>query len=494
MRTRASISALLAGVFVAGAPALAQEIGDDREVEVEEALQVEEALEVEAEAGGTPRPMVAWGGDDAPPEAAAAPGTPYADDDPDRRARPDYDGRGDPPRDPADPWLWIPRVLLSPLYLVSEFVLRRPIEWIVTEAERAGVFDLLFAEGDVGLFPTLVLDFGLSPSVGFYLFWNDAFVEHNQIRLRAATWGVDWIRGDVRDRLRLDDGRIELTIEGTALRRPDYVFHGVGARVLQSARSRFRQTRGEADVTAQYRWWRRSVIRAEAGFRFARFSNSRAGEIGIQDAVAQGLYALPDGFNTGYHAFRWQVEASVDTRRPRPAPGSGLRVDGRVEQGTSLQEGVGSWIRGDGRAGLFLDTGAQHILEVFGQASLVEPLTDDPVPFTELVELGDDPVPFGGFIQGQLRGRSAAALSLRYTYPVWVWLDATAFISVGNVFGERWQDFDVDLLRYTFGFGFQTVGNRDNVLTAFIAFGSEPFANGGDITSIRLTAGTQHGF
>jgi hypothetical protein len=43
------------------------------------------------------------------------------------REVPDYDGRGNEDAHP-DSWaLWIPRVVLSPLYVISEYVLRRPI-------------------------------------------------------------------------------------------------------------------------------------------------------------------------------------------------------------------------------------------------------------------------------------------------------------------------------------------------------------------------------
>ncbi|HEY0483937.1 MAG TPA: hypothetical protein VGD37_40735, partial [Kofleriaceae bacterium] len=55
--------------------------------------------------------------------------------DPPRHA-PDYDGRGNTDTD-ADSWaLWIPRVALSPLYFVNEYVVRRPLGALVTVAER----------------------------------------------------------------------------------------------------------------------------------------------------------------------------------------------------------------------------------------------------------------------------------------------------------------------------------------------------------------------
>ena len=44
-----------------------------------------------------------------------------------KRPVPDYDGRGNPDSD-GDSWeLWIPRVMLSPVYVAHEYLIRRPI-------------------------------------------------------------------------------------------------------------------------------------------------------------------------------------------------------------------------------------------------------------------------------------------------------------------------------------------------------------------------------
>ncbi|MCZ7684586.1 MAG: hypothetical protein M5U28_39775 [Sandaracinaceae bacterium] len=45
------------------------------------------------------------------------------------RPLPDYDGLPEPGDDAGDVGLWTLRVLTSPLYLVTELVLRRPIVW-----------------------------------------------------------------------------------------------------------------------------------------------------------------------------------------------------------------------------------------------------------------------------------------------------------------------------------------------------------------------------
>jgi hypothetical protein len=55
-----------------------------------------------------------------------------------KRPVPDYDGRADEPATTGDVLLWFPRVVLFPLYLVSEFVIRRPIGALATVVEASG--------------------------------------------------------------------------------------------------------------------------------------------------------------------------------------------------------------------------------------------------------------------------------------------------------------------------------------------------------------------
>jgi hypothetical protein len=54
-----------------------------------------------------------------------------------KRTMPDYDGRGPRPTTAGEVALWGPRVLLSPLYFVSEWLIRRPLGAAITAAERA---------------------------------------------------------------------------------------------------------------------------------------------------------------------------------------------------------------------------------------------------------------------------------------------------------------------------------------------------------------------
>src|SRR4051812_45126703 len=52
------------------------------------------------------------------------------------RPTPDYDGRGPKPTTAGDVALWVPRLVLSPLYLTSEYLVRRPLGVLITTAEQ----------------------------------------------------------------------------------------------------------------------------------------------------------------------------------------------------------------------------------------------------------------------------------------------------------------------------------------------------------------------
>ncbi|HEY8432370.1 MAG TPA: hypothetical protein VIL20_28550, partial [Sandaracinaceae bacterium] len=67
---------------------------------------------------------------------------------------------------------------------------------------------------------------------------------------------------------------------------------------------------------------------------------------------------------------------------------------------------------------------------------------------------------------------------------IWPWMDAELFVETGNVFGAHFEDFAFDRLRLSFGTAIVTRDPDD--LTVLLAFGTEPFARGTDVTSVRF--------
>ncbi len=419
-----------------------------------------------------------------------------------RRALPDYDGRDEPGPSAEEVLLWIPRILFFPVHLVFEYVLRQPIGWLLTTAERenwtALVIDFFtWSERKAGLVPTAFFDFGFQPSVGLYLWWNDLGAPGNQLRAQVAFGGVDWLRATLSDRVRTSR-ETELAFTADAWRRPDYVFQGLGWSSRDSERSRYLHSYVEGRADFRVRPWRASELLFSAGVRWNDFEPGgyafASNDQSLGDAVMQGLYDLPPGFD-GYTAYYQRLELTIDTREDRPAPGHGLRVEAFAHQGFDLEQIIARrWLRYGGALGAFVDVGNNRVLALFGNVELADPLGEAEVPFTEQAQLGGGPLVMSGFLRGSLIGRSAAALTLEYRYPIWVFLDGSLHVSVGNVFGEHFGDFDFERLRTSFGLGFRSIGDRDQSFNVLVALGSAPFALGGDIESIRLVVGSQQGF
>ena len=121
----------------------------------------------------------------------------------DRRAVPDYDGRPDAPPTPGEVALWIPRIALFPVWVVAEYVLRRPLAWIVSTAEENQVPERLvdvftFGPNDqLLLAPTFSLDLGIRPNVGLIFRADDFLFARNTLSASGAFGGLAWLTGRI---------------------------------------------------------------------------------------------------------------------------------------------------------------------------------------------------------------------------------------------------------------------------------------------------------
>lgn len=436
---------------------------------------------------------------DTAPEAPAAPMRGRDD----RRPVPDYDGLPDPGPTPEEVLIWFPRILLLPLYVLTEFVVRRPLGELMTVAEREGWVTSLvsFFTWDglrAGLVPTAFYDFGLLPSVGLYLFWNDAGAPGHQFRAQVGFGGIDRLRGTLRDRVLLDD-TLEMLVRVDAMRTPDRIFQGLEGRDNASARTRYRQSTLSGSIDFGLSFWRRSALRLGIGATWNDFTpdgyDPNGADRSLASALADGtVTALPPGFE-GYVAYRQHFGVTLDTREEAPAPQHGLRIDGSVEQSVDLLRPLErSWIRYGGSLSGYADAGAERVFSLHLYTSFVDPLGPSEVPFTELVQLGGGIIVLPAFLPGALIGRSAAALTVRYRWPVWVQLDASLFFGAGGTFGEHLGDFDAEALRLSWGLALQTLGDRDHSLRLTFALGTRALVDGGDIDSVRFSIGNALGF
>lgn len=436
----------------------------------------------------------------------------------DERELPDYDGRPES-TSAGDVALWVPRVLLFPLYVVSEYVVRRPIGWLVSTAEREhwpALFIDFFTFGNRqgGIVPTLLIDLGMRASVGVYAFWDDFLTSGNDLRLRATYGGSGFLQLRVQDRFAIGNGQLGVT--GAYEARPDTVFRGLGnAQVADEVRSRYTARTSRFDVAYRLPWVRSSYARVLAELREVELDGGATccDDPSVNDQVEAGVFAPPPGMNQVYDVSAQSAELVLDSRWPRfPAglelgsdyvtpPGTGVRLalraratellDQSLATGEALADG---WVHYGASLGGHYDlTGQQRCVSATAVVDFVDPVGSGQVPVTDLVSLGGDR-PLRGFLANQFVDRSAAAMRFEYHWPVAVWLDGSLLYEAGSVFGSGLSGFDVSRFRNSFGLGMAAVGVQDHPFQVLVALGTKPWDEGGGLDSFRFVFGTTAGF
>jgi hypothetical protein len=417
----------------------------------------------------------------------------FADD---TRELPDYAGREER-TSVGDVLIWVPRVVLSPLYLVSEFVIRRPIGGLISLAERNQVPEALYdfftftPDRKVGIVPTFFVDFGFKPSAGFYLFWDDFLAHGNDLRVHAATWGPEWLAAGLTDRVKLGAANT-LQLDFSAVRRQDYRFYGEGPSSRERDISRYGASRFQGDVTFVSKLGEGNVISLSAGLRKVSFHDPSGPYVATTERVAQGRFPEPKDLSDGYAAEFSRLRLRLDTRKAHSRTGSGVRLEAGIEQGSAFDAGPQNWLKyGGSLAGYFDVNERGRILTLALTSLFCDRLTHQRPPFDELVQLGGSG-PMPGFLPGRLVGRSAAVATLSYHWPIWVWLNGNIQASVGNVFDAHLQDFRPSMLRFSSAIGIETAGVSDNPIQILFGLGTETFDSCAKLTAMRLVFGTTH--
>lgn len=437
-----------------------------------------------------------------------------ADASPRKRELPDFDGRREPTTI-GDVLVWPPRIVLFPLYVTSEYVLRRPLGAVATAAEKNHWptkiinFFTFDKEHKSGVVPTGFYDFGFRPSVGLYFFWDSSIggarFDNNSFRIHAGTWGSDWLSVAVADRVTFLDGRATWGLRTEYTRRPDGLFAGIGPRSLERNVARFGFRRMAASTSMDVRFWRSSLFRAVIGARAMDFRDDKqcCFDPTLAERVARGQLEAPPGFD-GYTAVHQSVELAVDNRKEGGSM-TGFRVSVEAEHGADVRDpSARQWIHYGGQAGAFADVdGRGRVIGLVVSAFLVDPLRGGEVPFTEQVALPGQSTlamstmgvgPMRGFRPGRLVDRSALAATFQYEWPIWIFLNGTFHFGAGNVWGERFRDLDPKLLRFSTGIGFRTVGSPDHQFEVLIGTGTETIEDGLRPNVIRILFGATRGF
>jgi hypothetical protein len=420
-----------------------------------------------------------------------------------KRTPPNYDGRGGAPQAPARKALWVPRVLLAPAYFVTEFLIRRPLGFAISSAERAKLPQALYnflmvGPTNVGVVPFFLVDFGFEPSLGLYAYWDDVGFKGHQLRLRGSTWGPHWLSGTATERFH-PARNLELALSSTATRRPDYAFYGLGPKARENALVRYGGDSVDASFLSHYDFAGRSFFELGVGYRGVTFKDTDYQDNSLVDAVRAGRLAQPAGFNEGFRAGVARARVALDSRG-HTRTNTGVRFELAAEGGASRNYAATEagatpgWQRYRGTLGGFF--GFKHggrLVSLDVSAQLAEPLGSRYVPFSELAALGGS-VYLSGFRSGRLRDRSSVAISTRYSWPIWMWLRGSLQGGVGNVFGARFEGLDPRLFRGSIAMGLEGYTSEDSVLEALVGVGTETFESGAALNSARVIVGARRGF
>ncbi len=406
------------------------------------------------------------------------------------RPVPEY-GRAPEVIDPLEHLLWIPRLLFLPVHIVLEYGVRIPLRWLfrTIEIER---LDAPFAQNapraedsSWSFAPRLRYDYGFQPSIGLAFGLRDS-ANTSTLRATLDFWGTEQIAGYVRGST--GGPRTAIALAGLGSYRTDRIFHGLGWSSASSTRARYAHARGGGELSITTNLWRRSEI--TAGFRGSverveDSSYAQDEDLSIERAIATNVLDAPPGYRNGYTVFSPLLRGVIDTHdEDDGVHSSGVRAELLGEMGLDAEDPSSSWARAGASVELFLEVMRDRTLRLRGLAEIVEPLGEAEVPFTEQIWLGGSLQRMPGFLEGRLIGRSAAVLGLAWRYGIWAWLDAELFVDTGNVFGALFDDFALERLRLDFGTALVT---RDpQTFTLLVAFGTEPFVRGADVSSVRF--------
>jgi hypothetical protein len=423
-------------------------------------------------------------------------GAPPCGNDAPKRPMPDYDGRGPAPTTLGDALIWVPRALLLPAYLVTEYVVRLPLGAADTYAEQnhwpSSIYNF-FAFGpdhNVGIFPSFFFDFTVRPSVGLHFFWRGAFTPGNLLTADVAYGGTDWGKVAVADRYAFSNSE-SLTVGAQWNRRPDTQYYGIGSDVTNVFVSRVGTDVVKGTVSYDKVVDKFIALQAVGELKRNVFRDyTCCGDPSLQEAVQAGELPPPPGYQVNYTALELGFKAVLDTRLKHPEKQSGVRAAVGLGMAGDVVPGFEtSWARyGASVEGFFDVTGKGRVLSIGVTALFVDPLGNQPVPFTELVTLGGHE-PFAGFYPFALRDRSALVAQLGWHWPVFAYLDGVAAVSFGNVFDAHLDNFRFNLLRMSAEVGVRTSGLIPGLFEFIVGLGTNTIQDGFGVFGVRVAFG-----
>lgn len=422
---------------------------------------------------------------------------------PPKRELPDYSGQGGQPVTAKAVALWFPRFVLFPAYFTVDQFVRRPLAAGVTKAEEeeipSRVIDA-FTFGDeqqYTVFPVFSFDFGLRANVGVVGNFGGVPVDHTTLNASFLFGGIDFVTGNLGVTWTPPGKKWSGAVSLGATRRADGLFFGLNDEISEDNEARFNWVGYDVGINYTVQPWRRGAISLDSGYRYIRFGDDVSGTT-IPDLVEEGrISALPPGYPDGYSAWYLDPRITYDSRPPRPQSQTGVRATVGANLGIDPVRGPTdeSWIVYGGSVRGFWDvSGNAHVLSLAPIVIFSDPLRrGGEVPFTELPSIsGNGPMP--GFIGRYLTGDSAFALNFQFTWPIWLRLDGEIQFAVGNVFPGHLDGFAFQDLRMSFVGGISAHGAERTYFELLFGGGTETFAQGPSIASVRILVGVSRDY
>jgi len=384
-----------------------------------------------------------------------------------------------------EPFLWIPRVIFFPFYLVAEFVIRRPIyalaEWTDRSRFVPRLMRVLHPVPDFQWSPSFNVDFGVAAWVGAHLVLRNLFVRHNDLQSSIAL-GINVLDFDARDEWRR--GPLSVGIRQHAGRR-NQAFYGLGPD-SPNVQTNFALTQWDAGVYGAVDAGKHVRVELSEAFRRELLGP------GLVSPSIESVFetqALP-GYEDANLA-TIALSLRVDTRSTSDQP-SGVRIVASGRHARDVLVPDRSFLAGqvDAQAAVEVSRPGRVIsLRFYGADTL--PTGSEPVPFAELAQLGG--LNHLGFYWGRFRGEAAVMAELRYRYPIAYDGDAQLVLSAGNAFARDFHDFDVGRLTASFAVGLRTRKAGVLPIDLLVGLGTTRFDQSFAVDSVRLFVGTDLG-
>jgi hypothetical protein len=409
---------------------------------------------------------------------------------PDPRRDPLYfRGRVRPP-DPMDSLLLVPRVLLYPLHVITEYGVRIPLRALVTFGERHGLFTyllgLLEPASNFSLIPTFHLYSGFIPSFGLQFQWSNFLVPGNNLRLAGSTGGSEVWDVSASDRIAL--GPYRVGIAGRYFTRPDMPFYGIGPQTSEDNLTHFTLSRGEVFGRVGFKPTALSAVNLFVGYRHDE--TGPGNRPSIQTRFPHPALTVP-GFGPLSLAMM-HADLAIDSR-PSWNVTHGVRFTAHGVLAIDTQNAERAFVVGDAELQVGVEIFRRfRVLTASVWVANSAQLGREQVPFTYLPYIGLEHMP--GFRRGRYIDRSAFVAELAYHHPIWDHLDAYWVANVGNVFGPNWQGFNAELFAGSLGFGLRTARiNNVPAIDLILAVGTHRFDQPFGIEGFQVYAALDRG-